>query len=105
MSHIRNGLGYRIACSGFAAFLCGYSLHAAGSGHGSGWSKAIAAVAWALFAVAWFLQPLVPTVSLSKSLRQSESLAVGPPKLRAGLGGVALALLVTSILVGLLGVA
>jgi len=105
VSEIRNGLGYRIAWSGFAAILCGSSLVAAISGQGFGWREGIAGLAWALLAVAWFLQPLVPKVRLSKMLSQSASLGMGPQRLRVALGSTALALLVTSVLLGMLGVA
>jgi hypothetical protein len=97
MSSIRQGLGYRLAWSGFAALLCLYSLHGAISS--ASWGQGITALAWGLFAVAWFLQPLVASASSANALRGSAALGIGSVKLRAGLGYAALGLLVVGIVV------
>ena len=97
MAAVRQGLGYRLVWSGFATLLCADALHGVFSG--AGLSHLVTAVAWALFAAAWFMQPLVLAASISSALRQSAALAIGAPKLRARLGYAALGLLVGGLLV------
>lgn len=75
MRVVRNGLGYRLAWSGFAMAMAASSLHQGVAGQG--WSNAVIGAAWCLFAISWFLHPLVPTTNLTKMIQDSSSLAIG----------------------------
>lgn len=99
MANFRNGLAYRLAWSCFAALLCWSSLSAAIQG--ANWGHAVTALAWALFAASWFLQPLVPSASISDALRRTAALGVGAPGLRNGLSFAALALLAVGLVLRL----
>jgi hypothetical protein len=57
------------------------------------WAQLAFASGWALYAVAWFLQPPYFSFSAERSLRRGAALLVGSPALRTSLGVTALALL------------
>jgi hypothetical protein len=97
MTTVRQGFGYRIVWCALAGLLAGHSLQTAVVSQS--WGHAITGLAWALLAVAWFLQPTVLARRFSDIIPNSAALGIGPPWLRARLGLIALGLLVLGLVV------
>ena len=101
MSTVVQSIGYRIIWASLAAALCAFSIYRATSGQG--WSHIITAGAWALFAVSWFLQPMVLASSVRAVVSESSKAAVGNPTLRLAVTVAALGMLVVGLAVLWLG--
>ncbi|MBK1614596.1 hypothetical protein CKO44_14070 [Rubrivivax gelatinosus] len=88
MAAVKRGLAYRLGWSAFAVALAAYSVYL--GLNGGGWSHVATALAWVLFAVSWFLQPVAPS---------GDAPVAGAAGLRNGVTIAAVVLLVGSLVV------
>jgi hypothetical protein len=97
MNALKKGLPYRLLWA-LLALALSFSRFSDFSQSGK-YNAAISALGWALFAAAWFMQPVIATAKLSEIMNTHEKYAIGPAGLRVftSLGG-ALCLLTGVIL-------
>jgi hypothetical protein len=100
---VRNGLPHRFFWAGLALLLCLSALRDVSANPSL--ANAVSATAWALLSIAWFMQPLVLTSSVSSSLRRSAAISIGSTRLRSWLGGLGLFFLVLSLVLRFVNVA
>lgn len=89
MNNVMHGMHYRLMWAGFALLLSYFALQDVW--RSASVASAFTAAGWALWAAAWFMQPVVPTARLGEMARISNAYAVGPAGLRkvATFGGLA----------------